>query len=324
MEPPRRPAGGTFDDDARFGPAPRVRRALPQEGIEPFHGGFWLRWVANLIDGVLLQIGLFIVTHAARLMPASVVLLEVAVALVYFPLWECSAAQATPGKMTMGLVVTDIYGDRLGFWQALGRNLSKIVSNVSLLIGYAIAGWTARKQALHDLMANTCIVRRHSLEGWHDLQARMNKTDAPVYSRGGGMPAWGIALLAIVLVSIGSIAVPLAYRIEKIRGQVMEGMALADTAKQAVAQQLKWTRVPPTDNAAADIGAPQAFSGKYVTAVAIDNGAVVVTYGNQADGDWLRGKRMVLTPVLRDGSVTWRCSSADIEPFALPPHCSAP
>jgi uncharacterized RDD family membrane protein YckC len=300
-----------------------MRRVLPQEGIEPFHGGFWLRWVANLMDGLLLQIGLFIVTHAARLAPASVILLEVAAALLYFPLWECSAAQSTPGKLAMGLVVTDIYGDRLGFWQALGRNLSKIVSNVTLLIGYVMAGWTARKQALHDLMANTCIVRRHSLQAWHDLQARLHKTDAPVYGR-GGMPAWGIALLAIVLVGIVSIAVPLAYRIEKIRSQVMEGMALADTAKQAVAQQLKWTRVPPTDNAAVYIGAPQAFSGKYVTSVAIDNGTVVVTYGNQADGDWLHGKHLVLTPVLKDGGVTWRCSSADIESFGLPPSCAAP
>jgi uncharacterized RDD family membrane protein YckC len=77
---------------------------------------------------------------------------------LYFALFESGKAQATPGKMAMGIKVVDDVGQRIGFGRATGRYFGKIVSGLILNIGYLLAGWTARKQALHDMMASTLVV----------------------------------------------------------------------------------------------------------------------------------------------------------------------
>ena len=48
------------------------------------------------------------------------------------------------------------------FWQALGRSLAKILSALTLFIGYIMAAFTKRKQALHDKIASTLVVKRGS------------------------------------------------------------------------------------------------------------------------------------------------------------------
>ena len=78
----------------------------------------------------------------------------------YYALMQSSARQATVGKMVLGLKVTDINGDRLTFARASLRYFSKILSNLFLMIGYIMAGFTEKKQALHDMIANTYVVRK--------------------------------------------------------------------------------------------------------------------------------------------------------------------
>jgi uncharacterized RDD family membrane protein YckC len=77
---------------------------------------------------------------------------------LYFALMESGPNQATLGKQAMGLKVTDDYGQPITFARATGRFFGGAVSNIILGIGYMMAGFTERKQALHDLMANTCVV----------------------------------------------------------------------------------------------------------------------------------------------------------------------
>jgi uncharacterized RDD family membrane protein YckC len=77
---------------------------------------------------------------------------------LYYALFESSALQATPGKLALGIKVVDEAGNRIGFGKASGRWFAKIVSNLILGIGYLMAGFTARKQALHDMMAGTLVV----------------------------------------------------------------------------------------------------------------------------------------------------------------------
>jgi len=79
---------------------------------------------------------------------------------LYFAMMESSVYQATLGKMALGLQVTDRQGNRIGFARASGRFFGKIVSGMILLIGYMMAGWTERKQALHDMLADTLVVRK--------------------------------------------------------------------------------------------------------------------------------------------------------------------
>ncbi|MEW6468363.1 MAG: RDD family protein [Bacteroidota bacterium] len=80
-------------------------------------------------------------------------------AWLYFALMESSAKMGTLGKMALGLRVTDMEGNRISFLRATGRHFAKIVSGMTLLIGYIMAGFTEKKQALHDVMAG-CLVWR--------------------------------------------------------------------------------------------------------------------------------------------------------------------
>jgi uncharacterized RDD family membrane protein YckC len=68
--------------------------------------------------------------------------------------------QATLGKRALELAVTDTTGNRISFLRALGRNLGKILSEIILLLGFVMAGFTTRKQALHDLISGCVVIRR--------------------------------------------------------------------------------------------------------------------------------------------------------------------
>jgi len=76
----------------------------------------------------------------------------------YFSSFESSRFQATPGKIVLGIRVTDSVGGRLSFWRAAGRYMNKYISNMTLLIGYLMAAFTPKKQALHDELADTLVI----------------------------------------------------------------------------------------------------------------------------------------------------------------------
>ena len=59
----------------------------------------------------------------------------------------------------MSLRVTDLNYNRISFGNASGRFFGKILSGLILCIGYMMAGWTERKQALHDQMASTLVIK---------------------------------------------------------------------------------------------------------------------------------------------------------------------
>jgi uncharacterized RDD family membrane protein YckC len=79
---------------------------------------------------------------------------------LYYALMESSAKQATLGKLALSLRVTDMSGNRLSFGRASGRYFGKIISGLIMCIGYMMAGFTQQKQALHDIMAGTLVVRK--------------------------------------------------------------------------------------------------------------------------------------------------------------------
>jgi uncharacterized RDD family membrane protein YckC len=137
------------------------------------YAGFWWRLVAHLIDGVVLCFVLFIVdffvalmiivsTAGLGLIPAYGFnsLLNLVIGWLYFALTESSEMQATPGKRCCKIIVTDLHGNRVSFGRASGRYFAKIVSVLTLGIGFLMAGLTQRKQALHDLIADCLVLRR--------------------------------------------------------------------------------------------------------------------------------------------------------------------
>ena len=92
----------------------------------------------------------------------KVAILYLAVVVVwwlYFALLEASSRQATVGKLAMSIKVTDLSGQRISFGRATGRTFGKFVSSMILMIGYIMAAFTARKQALHDLMAGCLVIK---------------------------------------------------------------------------------------------------------------------------------------------------------------------
>jgi uncharacterized RDD family membrane protein YckC len=78
---------------------------------------------------------------------------------VFEVLWIGSRWQATPGKRAMRLKVTDVRCRPLGYGRAFGRYTMKGLSGSVFCIGFLVQPFTARKQALHDLLAGTLVVR---------------------------------------------------------------------------------------------------------------------------------------------------------------------
>lgn len=97
-----------------------------------------------------------------KVVPHPIILMWITVFILlywlYFAIFESSPRQATPGKMMLGIFVTDIYGRRISFLRALGRTLGKVLSKAFCYLGYILALFTDRSQALHDLLANTLVL----------------------------------------------------------------------------------------------------------------------------------------------------------------------
>lgn len=88
------------------------------------------------------------------------VIIVVASMFLYNAIFESSKWQATIGKRVMKIIVTDEQGKRISFMRAFGRNAGKLLSGLILDIGYFMAGFTEKKQALHDIMAKTLVLRK--------------------------------------------------------------------------------------------------------------------------------------------------------------------
>lgn len=90
----------------------------------------------------------------------SAILVTFAISLLYFAVMESSKSQGTLGKMAVGIKVTDLDGNRISFSKAFLRSIGKIISNMIMYIGYIIAAFTEKKQALHDMIASTLVLKK--------------------------------------------------------------------------------------------------------------------------------------------------------------------
>lgn len=318
---------------------------LPDHLHAPFlHAGFWRRVAAYLIDTLILM-PVFLVLEFVFVMPVMlqaahgnphpqpsfamlpvIWVLFIVLPWLYFALCESSRWQATPGKLALGLRVTDLCGRRVGFGRATGRFFGKVISGLIFDIGYMMAGWTVRKQALHDLMADCCVVRKDGLAAFERGDLGGNPAMA-----GSGMPGWAVALIVIgacffmvvpVIAILAAIAIP-AYQNYLVRAQVAEGMALARGAETAVVGHMANTGSLPVDNAVAGLADPDAIKGRYVTRVQVQNGEVVVTFGGGANPA-IAGDHLVFKPEGSRDALQWQCGSPDIQAKYLPQACREP
>lgn len=141
-------------------------------------GGFWVRFVASIIDGIVI----YIIHSISALVffgtmfpmpqdPESMQLeyffsgqymgysiFSLLLDVVYYAGMQSSSKQATIGKMAFDLKVVRTDGSRITFLRGVGRYFSKIVSAIILMIGYIMAAFDSRKQALHDKIADTMVI----------------------------------------------------------------------------------------------------------------------------------------------------------------------
>ena len=144
------------------------------------YAGFWRRFVAYLIDYTLLTVvicvlALIIGTTAGvggaaasadqsaiaaliSVFGGFFIMLFILLPWLYYSIMESSAKQATLGKLAFGIRVVNYEGNRISFGRATGRYFAKMLSGLIFSIGYIIAGFTPKKQALHDMIAGTLVV----------------------------------------------------------------------------------------------------------------------------------------------------------------------
>lgn len=147
-----------------FNECPKCGRFNPRK----YHyAGFWLRFAAHVIDNIIMTLVYFvamIVFLGAQQDDSTVTaifaIISMAGGWLYYAVLESSDMQATIGKKLIGLKVTDLKGNRVSFGKASVRYWAKILSIATLYIGFAMAGWTEKKQALHDMVAGCLVVRK--------------------------------------------------------------------------------------------------------------------------------------------------------------------
>lgn len=121
-------------------------------------GTFWERFAAAFIDGIILIVPSFFISVFWNTTSGDFV--SIVIGWLYSALLESGEGQATLGKKALGLKVTTLDGGRITFLQATGRHFGKIISALILLIGYFMMLWDEKKQALHDKMAGTLVVKK--------------------------------------------------------------------------------------------------------------------------------------------------------------------
>jgi hypothetical protein len=216
-------------------------------------------------------------------------LLSIIAMWLYFALMESSPRMATLGKMAVGLVVTDADGQRIGFGRASARFFGKILSGLVFAIGFLMAGFTARKQGLHDMLASTLV---------------LNKDPADT-----GVPWWGwvVIVLFFVLPFISgvlmAISIP-AYNDYRIRAEVTQVLADTASAKVAYGEYVAANRRLP--ESLEEIGIP---SFAPAGSLELREGLIVATPAATASFDG--GGTVALEPYQgADGDLVWRCGNA--------------
>jgi type IV pilus assembly protein PilA len=114
-----------------------------------------------------------------------------------------------------------------------------------------------------------------------------------------------VAVLALMMVP--------AYTDRMVREQVAEALPLAELAKKPVAAAWAAVQALPADNAAAGLPVKDKIVSDLVSGVAVEAGAIHMTFGNRANS-LIRGKILTLRPAVVEDApvvpVTWICGFA--------------
>jgi uncharacterized RDD family membrane protein YckC len=148
------------------------------------YGGFWIRLLAGILDSIVLFLLLSAIAYiVANFFPSYAKLFQnphhlitgdvdapmvgpvaqltpIVVSLLYYSILQSSPWQASVGMKGCGLKITNDKYERISFLRALGREIAVYLSIFILFIGFFMIAFTKKKQALHDLIADTYVIRR--------------------------------------------------------------------------------------------------------------------------------------------------------------------
>jgi uncharacterized RDD family membrane protein YckC/Tfp pilus assembly major pilin PilA len=294
------------------------------------YAGFWRRWAALFIDGLVLGIPVIVLavllaipfglfsqnsTETAGFIVQGVYyLLWLISAPLYYALQESSSYQATVGKRALGIKVTDLEGKRISFANALGRWFAAALSYLTLYIGFLMAAFTDRKQALHDRIAGTLVTDKWAFTDHPERQKR---------ELSGCLIAVivGVVLFIPMVAILAAIALP-AYQDYTLRAKVAQAIAIATPLEQAVVDERARSGTCPGNGDGA-IGQAASYANSYVASIetgTMQNGGncgIQITLRGTAS-DHIDGKRIWLELDTNKG--TWACSS-EIDNRYLSANC---
>jgi len=128
------------------------------------YSGFWKRLIAALLDGIifilfdLVLVAIIINNGHNNINPLILGSFETVLFWLYVTIMESSRFKGTLGKLTLGIIVTDLNGIQVSFARANVRYFSKLISTATLFIGFIIAAFTEKKQALHDIISGCLVI----------------------------------------------------------------------------------------------------------------------------------------------------------------------
>jgi uncharacterized RDD family membrane protein YckC len=281
------------------------------------YAGFWRRFAAAILDLVIVVAPVAVVGIVVALITGPKSLATTAtdaslpvVLWLYFAIMECSPLQATVGKRIFGLRVVDLQGDRIGFFRASARFFAKIFSALSLAVGFLMAAFTPRKQALHDMLTSCVVVR-----GPVTAASRQAAFAQPMTAgRRVGLTA---AVVCVPLAVVGAaIAIPI-YQDYLMRSKLRAVVESGLSASAAVTAYMLQNKSPPRslEEAHAAVSSPHLRE-----AMITRDGTIVLTLAISN----LDGKRIAFVPSSpKQQKIVWKCTSDDIAPRYLPRQCRA-
>ena len=352
--PPPPPVEGRASFDTGRDPTPRIEPARERAPgpVDPYaaprgmgatsvvnsgdvvYAGFLRRWAAFFVDEIIIGIPMMVVFVILGVVGAAAgsgggdgsdaaagVLVLLAYPIyyawkaVYYAGQESSVHQATLGKRLLGIKVTDDRGERLSFGHALGRWFGAALSYITIYIGFLMAAFTERKQALHDMVAGTLVVDRWAYTAHPEKQKR----------EVSGCLIVGVIALAIVPILAILAAISISqYQDYVTKSQFSEAPAIVDGLKPQVVEHYARTGECPA-NGEAGFAAAEEYAGKYVERIELGGTAPACVITARFRGDTvatpLKYQAAKFTSSDAGGTIAWTCEAPTIAAKYLPMSC---
>jgi uncharacterized RDD family membrane protein YckC len=326
------------------------------------YAGFWNRFAATFIDGlviIVVEILLLTVLPTTGAMAVVLPILILVLIWLYEALMVSSAHQGTLGKIAVGIKVTDLAGERIGFGRATARFFGKLIGyfagTIVILLGawliggigavlfgligtvvilgsFLIAAFTVKRQALHDIVASCLVVQKDTVAGTEPVGVMKGVGWAIILSVALTMiPVFG-AIFASLFLGLGALSMLGGLGGGSLGGgdAAMDGPDPAMVAKlslySAVGPKMVVEQYAQTHEGNLPASLEQiseaGLPAEFVDSdatITIENGEVVLTF---TQPEPIAGRSLAITPSTGDGGLMeWQCRNRDLPEEFVPSEC---